>query len=142
MKRVTIDAPSPERSSPATPSRDQNLHNGLPIPKHMALSGQEGYRTPTIEDYEMVDCQPAQLETGHGGMSSNGSRLRMPHIVNEIFGHQSPHASSVSLGERFLEKLHWRERIRHYTWTFFTMTMATGGIANVLWNGVMSIEIG
>ncbi|KAF1959870.1 C4-dicarboxylate transporter/malic acid transport protein, partial [Byssothecium circinans] len=30
--------------------------------------------------------------------------------------------------------LGWRERIRHFTWTWFTMTMATGGIANVLYS--------
>jgi hypothetical protein len=30
-------------------------------------------------------------------------------------------------------KLPVRERIRHFTWTWFTMTMATGGIANVLY---------
>ena len=33
------------------------------------------------------------------------------------------------------EKLSWRERIRHFTWTWFCMTMATGGIANVLYTG-------
>jgi hypothetical protein len=30
-------------------------------------------------------------------------------------------------------KLPWRERIRHFTWTWFCLTMATGGIANVLY---------
>ena len=33
------------------------------------------------------------------------------------------------------KKMSWRERIRHFTWTWFTMTMATGGIANVLYSG-------
>ena len=28
--------------------------------------------------------------------------------------------------------LTWKERVRHLTWTFFTLIMATGGIANVL----------
>ena len=32
-------------------------------------------------------------------------------------------------------KLSFKERIRHFTWTWFTMTMATGGIANVLYTG-------
>ncbi|KAF2444739.1 hypothetical protein P171DRAFT_360266 [Karstenula rhodostoma CBS 690.94] len=31
------------------------------------------------------------------------------------------------------QRLSWRERIRHFTWTWFCMTMATGGIANVLY---------
>ncbi len=35
-------------------------------------------------------------------------------------------------------KLPWRERIRHFTWTWFCMTMATGGIANVLHAGTSS----
>ncbi|KAK7519607.1 voltage-dependent anion channel-domain-containing protein [Phyllosticta citriasiana] len=34
----------------------------------------------------------------------------------------------------FDQKLGFRERIRHFTWTWFCMTMATGGIANVLYS--------
>jgi hypothetical protein len=37
--------------------------------------------------------------------------------------------------EKAKENLSFRERIRHFTWTWFTMTMATGGIANVLYTG-------
>lgn len=33
--------------------------------------------------------------------------------------------------------LGFRERVRHFTWTWFTMTMATGGIANVLHTGML-----
>jgi len=32
----------------------------------------------------------------------------------------------------------FRGRIRHFTWTWFTMTMATGGIANVLYTGELN----
>ena len=32
----------------------------------------------------------------------------------------------------------WRHRIKHFTWTYFTLTMATGGIANVLYTGMHS----
>lgn len=35
-------------------------------------------------------------------------------------------------------KLSFRERIRHFTWTWFCMTMATGGISNVLYAGMSS----
>jgi hypothetical protein len=41
------------------------------------------------------------------------------------------HGKHVSLDTR----LRLKERIRHFTWTWFTMTMATGGIANVLHTG-------
>lgn len=34
-----------------------------------------------------------------------------------------------------IKQLKLKERIRHFTWTWFTMTMATGGIANVLYTG-------
>ena len=32
-------------------------------------------------------------------------------------------------------KLSWKKRIRHITWAYFTLTMATGGMANVLYTG-------
>lgn len=37
------------------------------------------------------------------------------------------------LEKQLSSRLPFRERMRHFTWTWFTMTMATGGIANVLY---------
>lgn len=55
---------------------------------------------------------------------------------------RSTSAQQSSLPEEAIASTHnwpakkvWKDRIRHFTWTFFTMTMATGGIANVLHTG-------
>jgi hypothetical protein len=37
------------------------------------------------------------------------------------------------LGNQLPARLRFKQRMRHFTWTWFTMTMATGGIANVLY---------
>lgn len=56
--------------------------------------------------------------------------------TNGLSPHHTIHLSVAGLSGKLREKLHWRERIRHFTWTFFTITMATGGIANVLREGM------
>lgn len=135
MKHVTI-APSPERASPVIQPLDHGVKDGNSLPKHMIPFGQDGYRTPTVEDYEKHEEQFDPSGASNGALSNNSSRYRLPHSPNGILGHNSANASiASSLAERLFEKLEWRERLRHYTWTFFTMTMATGGIANVLYEG-------
>lgn len=96
-----------------------NIYNSAPVPEQLV---QGGYRTPTSEDYlrqHPHQCRP-----------DNPSCLPL-HFSDTIDEH------TAGLGNESLdaEKLAWKERIRHYTWTFFTMTMATGGIANVLYAG-------
>ena len=44
-------------------SAGMRIANGIPIPSHMASPGAEGYRTPTIEDYEMHFRQAPQPGT-------------------------------------------------------------------------------
>ncbi|KAL8790783.1 MAG: hypothetical protein Q9213_000407 [Squamulea squamosa] len=101
------------------------IHNGIPVPRNMPRPQQDGYRTPTIHDYEWEkqDVQAPNEKTVATPPPSAGLFSRHPPLVN------------LSGFDLKLERLHWRERIRHYTWTFFTMTMATGGIANVLYTG-------
>lgn len=40
-----------------------------------------------------------------------------------------------------VQHLPFKERIRHFTFTWFTMTMATGGVANALYQGMSFISI-
>ncbi|CAK1360111.1 unnamed protein product [Cercospora beticola] len=56
---------------------------------------------------------------------------RRPHH----FRHWSNHSVSRLRSEviEHVHDLHFKQRIRHFTWGWFTMTMATGGIANVLY---------
>lgn len=74
------------------------------------------------------------------GLSNNSSHHVLPHTPPTCITRQSGSPSSVSLAQTIFEKLQWRERIRHYTWTFFTITMATGGIANVIHTGMVHVE--
>lgn len=58
----------------------------------------------------------------HGQYITEGSRrdsVRLEHAFEAYASESRLH-------------LTWKERIKHFTWTWFTMTMATGGIANVL----------
>lgn len=145
-KQVPIDDPSP------TPSSGKDHHEGhhtpkdgdttarrgvLPVPKHMLSPGQDGYRTPTIEDYEMHSCRPTPLFRGLGSPNNN-LQFQMPHLSPGNASRHSLNLGNGNIAHNILEKLQWRERIRHYTWTFFTLTMATGGIANVLYEGIIN----
>ena len=122
MKQLAVEQPI-EEGGHTSSGLDVGMpvHRGVAIPKHMLPPGRDGYRTPTIEDYDRAHREPPPLDqqvdppaTGHSKTRLNNQR---PGLFNNL---------SFNLSPQFLEKLEWRERIRHYTWTFFTMTMATG----------------
>ena len=105
------------------------------VPRQAVSPGRDGYRTPTIEDYErsrstqeknmVVDQEPVNGE-------------KPPNVFRLLSTQRADNRGTMPIVQ--LSKLEWHERIRHYTWTWFTMTMATGGIANVLYTGIWSIE--
>ncbi|KAJ5806982.1 hypothetical protein N7474_010574 [Penicillium riverlandense] len=117
--------------------------------RHKRNPGDDGYRTPTIEDAEralyLVDPE-----------DSPGSRVRDVHttaleaallnvpsrptdgtnrLCKELHG--GPAYDGETLSRRRTDasatSLSWKKRIRHVTWAYFTLTMATGGLANVLY---------
>lgn len=105
-----------------------NIHHGIPIPSDMSRPGQDGYRTPTVHDYE----RGRKGDTPQDERPPDAKPATPRPLSAGLFSRQSP-LLNLSKIDLHLERLHWRERIRHYTWTFFTVTMATGGIANVLY---------
>lgn len=146
-KHVTIDDPSaaPSSEEPQRIFQDDNTaYRGIHTPTHTLSPQQDGYRTPTIEDHEVQNGGPT-TPNGARTPTSNGLATPNGHSTPNSLHHRLPHfrhhlnSSSTSLAHSIFDKLHWRERIRHYTWTFFTMTMATGGISNVLYNGKLSL---
>jgi hypothetical protein len=156
----TVSEPSNEKPNEKRPSialRRLQQRSGLRLvrdvvqPPDMELPLRDGYRTPTVEDYERHFAkQQSQDESrrhsrfgswdlGQMGFSYMDREALRAHLerprtsIRETFERSQLHLQHM--GEKLEEKLEWNERVRHYTWNFFSMTMATGGIANVLHTG-------
>ncbi|KAH7627038.1 voltage-dependent anion channel-domain-containing protein [Sordaria sp. MPI-SDFR-AT-0083] len=94
-----------------------------------------GYESPSELEDGYITPDPAPHRPGASGPSwSNSSASRRPNG-----GGNSPMKASMddilnkgrNLSKR---KVSLRDRITCYRWTWFTMTMATGGVANVLYS--------
>ncbi|KAL2215711.1 C4-dicarboxylate/malic acid transporter [Thermoascus aurantiacus ATCC 26904] len=119
------------------------------LPRHLRRPGDDGYRTPTIEDAERSVAAaanggafpfpvPSAREAHTSALAAlNGSTFRSP--MSEMGNGKENGISGVDCGvltkmpSESPENLAWKQRIRHFTWAYFTLTMATGGIANVLY---------
>jgi hypothetical protein len=74
----------------------------------------------------------------HTRFDDNGKSLEPSRVVeDEKTENQSPDNLRSELEQRLPPKLGFKHRMRHFTWTWFTMTMATGGIANVLYAHIL-----
>lgn len=123
------------------------------FPRHLRRPGDDGYRTPTIEDVDsdstvvrsvpiaMFDDELTPVPTvvsryrrtyTNGASTTNGGGDSVPVPSDNALLTGAP----LSLIHSFPSRLSWKERLKHFTWAYFTLTMATGGLANVLYSGM------
>ncbi|CAG7958800.1 unnamed protein product [Penicillium olsonii] len=126
-------------------------------PRHMRAPGEDGYRTPTIEDAERAlsilgadGISPTQVREAHSSAleaalhraSTRGTvASEKPKKGNDNSCQEHNGLGLFGLKRTVSGKMSWKKRIRHVTWAYFTLTMATGGIANVLYQGLETIGI-
>ncbi|KGO64156.1 C4-dicarboxylate transporter/malic acid transport protein [Penicillium expansum] len=114
----------------------------------MRSPGEDGYRTPTIEDAERaLSILGAVEETpGGGAREAHSSALEaaLQRASSRATVKTNPDKEAgacreynglglFGLKHTVSGELSWKKRIRHITWAYFTLTMATGGLANVLY---------
>lgn len=122
------------------------------VPRHQRNPGDEGYRTPTIEDAERhvalqdyFDYPSLRIRRVHTSAleSLHDSTTGVPagidaHNRNSLLDKETQLENGRLSGQdepSTVTHLPWKQRIRHVTWAFYTLTMATGGIANALYQG-------
>lgn len=93
-------------------------------------SGEDSTTSTPEEDPETTTTQGPRRGSVLGG---NGNVLGPDEGLSEKKDLPKTADDEDDAAIRRHAKLPWRERIRHFTWTWFCLTMATGGIANVLY---------
>ena len=113
---------------------DLRIANGILHPPHMILPHQDGYRTPTGEDLEnhFTSRKTRLKRAQNGGATSPKEEQNSFFYMRPASARSHLSISMMALSEKLDEKIEWKQRIRHFTWNFFSMNMATGGVANVL----------
>ena len=133
------------------------MSDSVAVPRHLRNPGEDGYRTPTIEDAERaLSDRPVSVYEGRNLdlYPSTSARIRQVHTsaleslrdanLRTAQGDEKDQLDGPCQDARSslhsVPILSWKQRIRHITWAFFTLTMATGGIANVLYDGKSDIR--
>lgn len=99
----------------------------------------DGWRTPTIEDLEHPANRPKDSGDKLLGKSSSIERRKDTEMeAARQSNMQSTTMPSAEEDEK-PKNLSWKQRLKHVTWAWFTLTMATGGISNVLYSGTSLI---
>lgn len=122
------------------------------VPRHLRSPGDDGYRTPTIEDAQL-NFPVLRLSDSRGSQAIQSSAVEQPSLppraTDRAQGREQKDCDDCSdhnslnrtLTGYSAKSLSWKKRIRHVTWAYFTSTMATGGLANVLYQGMHFLRI-
>ena len=117
-----------------------------PVPHEFRRAGQDGYRTPMFEDpqhyahlwnrhirtptWTGASTPRLRHDNYHGGWSS-AAPMPMARL-------DRTDSSNASDEKETPKHLPLKLRMKHVTWAYFTITMATGGIANVISAGMFT----
>lgn len=124
-------------SKPTATTMTRDSTQTRALPRHQSQRGEHGYRTPAIEDEEHPNyprCRNVQQADrpnlllhgpNHGPRQSSSSSPE--HILDSEKSPRQDERNRSYRPESFPENLNWRQRIKHVTWAYFTLTMATGG---------------
>ncbi|KIX02797.1 uncharacterized protein Z518_08740 [Rhinocladiella mackenziei CBS 650.93] len=99
-----------------------------------ASHSQDGWRTPTIEDLEHPANRSkvqayVEYEYPSSRRNEGSQRPIMPQPDQQ--DEKGPNLDEDTFDDK-PKHLTWKQRMKHVTWAWFTLTMATGGIANVI----------
>lgn len=113
---------------------------------HVQHSSNDGWRTPVIEDddHPLNRWRSQQREERRNNVESHFSaqdelaKERLDRLRKAQKSMLRRHSNSFRFHPVHDEHLPWRERVKHTSWAWFAMTMATGGLANVLHAGTLA----
>ncbi|KAF5553246.1 Malic acid transport [Fusarium phyllophilum] len=102
-------------SAPAAPGTAHSRHHVMPRP---ALSQRPSYITAIPPEHTNGHARPVRLLNNESTLTSNS----LNHVI--ATAEKGPGNQKVGI----------RDRIACYQWTYFTMTMSTGGVANIIYS--------
>lgn len=105
--------------SPILPSSAQDLH-----PHLHQLS-----QSSTIAALRHVRFRRPTIDHGKKGKKLFWRKKK----GEELDGCEEKSEVSIENNADAIRRIGWKQRIKHFTWTWFAMNMATGGIANVMY---------
>lgn len=109
-------------------TRSQRTNDEGLDPGATTMPFRDGWRTPAIEDPEHQANRSRRVDYGFANEHTPRQRSG-PSDDDEVLTKAEDH------DEERPKHLSWPQRMQHVTWAYFTITMATGGIANVLHEG-------